>query len=184
MSERRPRTAALWLVPVFIVLVVGVCLWLGAWLGRQLELPPRLGLPLVVRLLGGEVVLAGLALMGWVLGHRAVGEVWQSTADTIARSFFRPVPSPAAASEPLVVVGPHRYLRHPLYAAVLLMLIGWWLVFDQTALLLGDGWLFLWFRFVVTYYEERELRVRYGAEWTAYAAGTPRFWPRRPRRAA
>ena len=42
--------------------------------------------------------------------------------------------------------------------------------------ILAPGW--IWF---IPEYEERELEIRFGQGYLEYKAGTPRFWPRRPR---
>lgn len=80
-------------------------------------------------------------------------------------------------TEPLVVKGPYRYVRHPLYSGVLLMAAGLWLVFDYTLLLVTTILLLLWFNFVVAPFEERELTVLFGKAYSDYARNTPRFIP-------
>lgn len=80
-------------------------------------------------------------------------------------------------TEPLVVKGPYRYVRHPLYSAVVLLLLGWWLLLDYTFLLISDLLLLLWFNFVVTRFEERELRAIFGDDYEQYASRVPRIIP-------
>ena len=76
-----------------------------------------------------------------------------------------------------MVVGPYRYIRHPQYAAVIVMIAGWWLVLDYTFILFTVGIVALWFGLVVAPFEERELRALFGEEYASYARRTPRFIP-------
>jgi protein-S-isoprenylcysteine O-methyltransferase Ste14 len=82
-------------------------------------------------------------------------------------------------TEPLVVKGPYRYVRHPLYSAVLLVAAGLWLAFDYTLLLVTTFLLLLWFNFVVAPFEERELTALFGEAYSNYARNVPRFIPLR-----
>jgi protein-S-isoprenylcysteine O-methyltransferase Ste14 len=83
----------------------------------------------------------------------------------------------SSRSEPLVFGGPHRYVRHPLYSDVVLLLLGWWLLLDYTFLFFSALFLLLWFSCVVTRFEERELEVLYGNEYEEYAHRVPRIIP-------
>jgi len=88
----------------------------------------------------------------------------------------------AGRVEPLVVAGPYKYVRHPLYLNVMLLIIGWWLVLDYTFIALGGVFLFIWFYFFLEELEERELRQRFGTAHEEYCRRVPRFVPRpRPR---
>jgi protein-S-isoprenylcysteine O-methyltransferase Ste14 len=77
-----------------------------------------------------------------------------------------------------VVTGLYRYVRNPMYVAVVVIILG-------QALLLGDGRL-LWYgvlfwlachAFVVGY-EEPTLKRTFGAQYEAYRASVPRWIPR------
>ncbi len=75
----------------------------------------------------------------------------------------------------LVVKGPYVFVRHPLYAAMILMI---WSYPDITA----DRLLFnvLWTAWIVaaTYLEEHDLTAVYGDEYRAYQEKVPMFVPR------
>ena len=77
----------------------------------------------------------------------------------------------------LAVAGPYARLRHPQYLAFVLILLGF-LAQWPTLLTL------LMFPVLVVMYarlarsEEAEMATRFGEEYRAYAARTPRFWPR------
>jgi protein-S-isoprenylcysteine O-methyltransferase Ste14 len=64
-----------------------------------------------------------------------------------------------------------------MYFAVVVMVLGWWLVLDYTFLLLLAGLLTLWFNLVVIRFEERELRAIFAQQYEAYAKSVPKFIP-------
>lgn len=77
--------------------------------------------------------------------------------------------------EPLVTHGVHRFVRHPLYTALFMVL--WGRAFDEAALMTAVwGSLYL---VIGTRFEERKLRRIYGTAYETYSARTPRFvpWP-------
>ena len=77
----------------------------------------------------------------------------------------------------LAKTGAYGYIRHPQYAAFILIMIGFLLQWPTLLTL-------VMFPILVTVYirlahrEEREVRAMFGAEWDAYAARTPGFIPR------
>ena len=105
-------------------------------------------------LLGFPVALAGLAVRAWAAGH-------------------------LRKNQQLTVSGPYAFVRNPLYIGSMMMIVGFFILLGQS----GFVWLFagafsLIFLAAVKN-EERMLAAQYGAAWTAYAAATPRFIPRR-----
>jgi protein-S-isoprenylcysteine O-methyltransferase Ste14 len=64
-----------------------------------------------------------------------------------------------------------------LYSDVVLLLLGWWLLLDYSFLLISALLLLLWFHFVVTRFEERELRAIFGDDYEEYASRVPRIIP-------
>jgi protein-S-isoprenylcysteine O-methyltransferase Ste14 len=63
------------------------------------------------------------------------------------------------------------------YFAVVVMVLGWWLLLDGTLVLLLAGLLALWFNLAVIPVEERELRAIFGQQYEAYSKAVPRFIP-------
>jgi protein-S-isoprenylcysteine O-methyltransferase Ste14 len=64
-----------------------------------------------------------------------------------------------------------------MYFAVVVMVLGWWLVLDYTFVLILAVLLALWFNLVVIRFEEQELRAIFGQQYEAYAKSVPRFIP-------
>jgi protein-S-isoprenylcysteine O-methyltransferase Ste14 len=86
------------------------------------------------------------------------------------------------ASEPstLVVSGPYRHVRHPLYVAVALVFIGVWVFYGRWALT-DIGFLLLaalLAHIAVVRYEEIATRKRVGRAYDLYCARVPRWLPR------
>jgi len=76
----------------------------------------------------------------------------------------------------LATTGPYARIRHPQYVAFVMILLGFLLQWPTLLTLLMFPILVLMYgRLAVT--EEREMRERFRAEFDAYAAATPRFFP-------
>ncbi|MGH7584974.1 MAG: methyltransferase family protein [Gemmatimonadales bacterium] len=87
--------------------------------------------------------------------------------------------SPADPPRALVVQGPYRWVRNPMYLAVTLVLLGEVLLTRSPGLLLY--WV-LWFTAVnlfIRAYEEPTLRRQFGTEYDRYSAAVHRWLPRR-----
>ena len=80
----------------------------------------------------------------------------------------------------LVKVGLYRFSRNPMYVGVLLILLGWSLLFRSPVL----GWyamaIAIVFHVRVVLGEEPWLARTYGAEWQAYSGAVPRWLIRLP----
>ncbi len=86
--------------------------------------------------------------------------------------------APWAPPEQLVINGPYRFMRNPMYVSVLMIIAGWGLAVGSPLLaiyLLGLG---IAFHLRVVLYEEPRLARQFGSEWVAYAAHVPRWIPR------
>ena len=149
---------------VFFLLAPGVVAglipwWLTRWQVRE---PVPYWAP--VRVLGGVLLLAGLI--------------------ALVRAFVRFVveglgtPAPVAAPERLVVGGVYRYVRNPMYVAVLAAIVGQALLLGRLDLLLYAGAAWLLVAAFVRWYEEPTLTRRFGADYEAYRRAVPAWWPR------
>lgn len=88
-------------------------------------------------------------------------------------------PAPVAPTERLVVGGLYRYVRNPMYLAVLATILGEALVLGRPVLLLYAAAVAAAFVAFVRWYEEPTLRRRFGERYEAYRRAVPAWWPRR-----
>ena len=80
-------------------------------------------------------------------------------------------------SEHLVVAGLHKYVRHPLYAAIILLLFA----SATTPLGLATASCATMYFIIGLNFEERKLLRLYGEDYRAYCAATPALVPRWPK---
>ena len=145
--------AALFISLVLVFLPVRVLEWSG------MTRPAQIG---AMQIVGGALVVLGGGLALWcVLTFALAG---------------RGTPAPFDPPRRLVVRGPYRYVRNPMYLGAGLALTGAAL-FYQAAALLGYAALFMvaTHLFVVGY-EEPTLRGKFGAEYEEYLRRVGRWW--------
>lgn len=162
------RPAAAWGTGLFLVCAPGVVA--GA-------------LPLWIAGRDGGLDWAAAPLSAAVVGWACVA---LGTA-AILESFLRFVrdgrgtPAPIAPTEHLVVRGLYRWVRNPMYVAVLLVILGWALVFVDP-LVFGYGVLVgIAVTSFVRLYEEPTLAAQFPDQYPEYRAAVPGWLPRRPR---
>ncbi len=161
-----------------IAAIVSVLFGASFLLSTLIGLPFSLGLPVAVRVVGGVIVLAGMGVMVWVFRYRGPADVMVSTYYTFAKLFRSiPVAEKAGRTEPLVVSGPQKYVRSPLYLGVVVMVLGWALLTAYTFVFVATVVLLLWFGVVLIPFEERELQALFGEEWKKYSDETPMLTP-------
>jgi protein-S-isoprenylcysteine O-methyltransferase Ste14 len=159
----RKRTAAVGSV-LFFLLAPGVVVGLIPWLLTRWQVREPLPYWLPMRVLGGILLVAGLiALIGAFV--RFVVEGFGT-------------PAPVAAPERLVVGGVYRYVRNPMYMAVLAAIVGQALLLGQLGLLLYAAAAWLVVAAFVRFYEEPTLTWRFGADYESYRRAVPAWWPR------
>jgi protein-S-isoprenylcysteine O-methyltransferase Ste14 len=93
----------------------------------------------------------------------------------------RGTPAPVAPTETLVVSGQYRWVRNPMYVAVLSLIVGQALLFGSTALLWYALAIAAAFHAFVLGYEEPTLARRYGDSYERYRSSVNRWLPRPPR---
>jgi len=87
----------------------------------------------------------------------------------------------AQRSGELATGGPYARIRHPQYAGFILIMVGFLLQWPTLPTLVMFPVLLAFYRRLAIR-EEEEIRDRFGEAWDRYAAGRPRFLPRRGRR--
>jgi protein-S-isoprenylcysteine O-methyltransferase Ste14 len=120
--------------------------------------------------------VSGLRLFGVVLA--AAGVVLLVDCFTRFALEGRGTPAPVAPTKTLVVSGPYRHVRNPMYVALLSMIAGQALVLGSIPLLAYAGAFWLACHVFVQVYEEPKLRRRYGAAYDVYRTLVGRWWPR------
>jgi protein-S-isoprenylcysteine O-methyltransferase Ste14 len=114
--------------------------------------------------------------LGWAL--LAAGA---ALAFTCAFSFvFRGdgTPAPFAAPQRLVVVGPYRYVRNPMYIGGIFMMVGFSLLSRSAADLGLAGAIWLVTHTFAVLYEEPVLRRKFDGSYEDYRASVRRWLPR------
>jgi protein-S-isoprenylcysteine O-methyltransferase Ste14 len=87
-------------------------------------------------------------------------------------------PAPVAPTERLVVGGLYRYVRNPMYLAVLAIIVGQGLAFANPRLLAYALAVWVAFAAFVKLYEEPTLKRRYGEQYEEYRRAVRAWWPR------
>ncbi len=87
-------------------------------------------------------------------------------------------PAPVFPTSHLVVSGLYRYVRNPMYVAVVWLILGQGLIFGNLHVLEYGAIVWLICHFFVLVYEEPTLRSSFGAEYEAYCRGVGRWIPR------
>jgi protein-S-isoprenylcysteine O-methyltransferase Ste14 len=87
-------------------------------------------------------------------------------------------PAPAAPTEQLVVGGLNRYVRNPMYLAVVATIVGQALILARPVLLVYAAIAFATMAAFTRLYEEPVLAEQFGARYTAYCREVPRWLPR------
>jgi protein-S-isoprenylcysteine O-methyltransferase Ste14 len=131
------------------------------------------------------------ALTGWRLaGNVPAGLRWVGGAVTfvaavlLIHSFARFViegsgtPAPSAPTDRLVVGGLYRYVRNPMYLAVLSAVLGQALLLGQAVLVPYAVVVLAAVVSFVRWYEEPTLRRRFGPAYDSYRASVPGWFPR------
>jgi len=149
------------------VLVPGVFL-VGAY-GLDVGFGWRLTWPLWVRLPLGATIL----LLSVVLEALSFPPFIRSGGS----------PSPFHQTESLIVTGPYRYCRHPIYAAYFGFILGPGIMLGLRSSFLTAALWWLCLAVEARFFEEPSLQRRFGEQFEAYRRTTPftipRFWRRR-----
>jgi protein-S-isoprenylcysteine O-methyltransferase Ste14 len=90
----------------------------------------------------------------------------------------RGTPAPFDPPRRLVIRGPYRFVRNPMYIGAGLALAGAALFHESLSLLVYTGLFLLATHIFVVLYEEPALRGTFGQEYGAYCGRVRRWWPR------
>src|SRR3954466_7177036 len=149
---------------VFFVIAPLVLAGFVPWWVTQWEFRPAFfGIDLT-RILGGILIIVGVP----------------GLADSFARFALEGLgtPAPIAPTENLVVTGLYRYVRNPIYVALVAVILGQAVLFGDQRLLGYGVLVWLAFHAFVVGYEEPALVHRFGTEYEDFRANVPRWIPR------
>jgi protein-S-isoprenylcysteine O-methyltransferase Ste14 len=142
-------------------------LWLWVWVATPLhrfDTPLGGALPPWSRAAGFGALVVGAALAAWCI------------ASFIVQG--RGTPAVFDAPRRLVIVGPYRYVRNPMYLGGALLLLALGLIRASPAIVLFVPVWWLLFHMLVVLYEEPALRAKFGPDYERYCMRTPRWLPR------
>lgn len=169
---------ALIIVPCVVSVIIAVFFVFGYPVTLVFGIPVSFAFPLQVRFLGLTIVALGIALLIWLFRYRKPIDIVVSTYFTFLKAGRRiRLEDQAGRTETFVINGLYRYVRHPLYLGVVVLVLGWWLLLDYSFLVFSATFLLLWFNFVVAPFEEKELRATFGEQYTEYSKKVPRMIP-------
>ena len=160
LSRKRARAALGSLA--FLLLAPGTAAGLTPYLLTGYEAH---GAPLPAKIAGAALIAAGAATL----------------LNAFARFALQGLgtPAPIAPTERLVITGLYRYVRNPMYLAVMATIVGQALLLGRPALLAYAVVFGATVHAFVRGYEEPTLRATYGEEYDRYRAEVPGWWPRR-----
>ncbi|APA99442.1 methyltransferase family protein [Nocardia seriolae] len=156
---------AAWGSLLFTILVPGTVAGLIPLLISRWQVAHDLSPEGPLRVLGAVLIVAGLPML--------LGAIYRFASEG------RGTPAPIAPTRQLVIGGPNRYVRNPMYMAVVSIILG-------QALLLGRTDL-LWYGLIVAigqalfvhFYEEPTLHRQFGDDYDRYRAAVRAWIPRR-----
>ena len=141
------------------LLLVYVPARLLSWFG--MARPTAIGAPQIIGMVVGS---AGSVIVLWcIVSFASVG---------------RGTPMPLDPPRRLVIRGPYRFVRNPMYIGAGLALAGAALFYASLPVLVYAGFFLLATHLFVIGYEEPALRRTFGQEYEAYCDRTRRWWPR------
>jgi len=111
----------------------------------------------------GGLVIVGI---GTALLFQCVREFYVAGQGTLA---------PWSPPKHLVVTGPFRWSRNPIYVAMLVITIGWTITYWSRALAVYTLVLFVAFHIRTIFGEEPRLAREFGDEWQRYVIRVPRW---------
>jgi protein-S-isoprenylcysteine O-methyltransferase Ste14 len=163
-ADTKARSVALLLTTIFLILAPGtVAGFVPWWIGRWHVHAAFIGFT-ALRLVGCLLVAVGSAIL----------------IEAFLEFALRGIGTPAPMRPPkhLVVTGTYRYVRNPMYVAVVSLILGQGLIFGDARVLMYGLCVWLCMNVFVFAYEEPALRRSFSDEYAAFCANVPRWIPR------
>jgi protein-S-isoprenylcysteine O-methyltransferase Ste14 len=160
----RRRLLAIFGSAVFLVVAPGsVAGFVPWWISQWHMSPPFFGLE-PLRWIGIGLILLGVPVVFEAFARFA----WQGLG----------TPAPTFPTRHLVVSGLYRYVRNPMYCAIIGIILGQGILFGDARLILYAALVWLSFHLFVLGNEEPTLQRAYGEDYAAFCAAVPRWMPR------
>jgi protein-S-isoprenylcysteine O-methyltransferase Ste14 len=134
------------------------------------------------RILSATGIVRPPAIGAWQVAGALLTAAGAALALTCIATFVfvgRGTPAPFDPPRRLVIRGPYRYVRNPMYIGAGLALAGAALFYRSMPLLGYTGLFLLTTHLFVLVYEEPTLRHTFDGDYVAYCRQTGRWWPRR-----
>jgi protein-S-isoprenylcysteine O-methyltransferase Ste14 len=128
----------------------------GGWKGS--------GAPLALQVIGTALLVVGLGVLAATVARFAVEGVG--------------TPFPGAPTKNLVVGGLYRYVRNPMYLAVIAIILGQAAILASVSLLVYGAAIGVVVAAFVRFYEEPTLATQYGEQYAAYHRAVKGWLPR------
>jgi protein-S-isoprenylcysteine O-methyltransferase Ste14 len=133
------------------------------------------------RILSSTGISQPAALGAWQVAGMLLGASGAALALACILTFVfvgRGTPAPFDPPRRLVVQGPYRLVRNPMYLGAVLALAGAALFYQSVALFGYAGLFLLTTHLFVVLYEEPTLRRTFESEYEAYCRRVGRWWPK------
>jgi protein-S-isoprenylcysteine O-methyltransferase Ste14 len=151
---------------IFIAIVPGAAAgWIPRLIAGPNASPPDA--PVALRLVGGFIAMVGWALLFWCARDFAVRG--------------RGTPAPYDPPRALVTEGLYRFVRNPMYVAVVVAILGQALLYWSRNVIWYGVFMALVFHVRIILFEEPRLTQLFGESFVQYRARVPRWLPRPPR---
>ncbi|HNW58947.1 MAG TPA: isoprenylcysteine carboxylmethyltransferase family protein [bacterium] len=150
---------------IVATLFVALWVWIAALVHR---LDPVLG-----------VALPGwLRPLGWIL--LAAGAAFGLACVWLFLTVGKGTPAPFDPPQVFVAIGPYRYVRNPMYVGGIAAMAGVGLIVPSCAILILAVLVWGFVQLMVVYYEEPDLKKRFGNSYVEYTGRVHRWLPRLP----
>jgi protein-S-isoprenylcysteine O-methyltransferase Ste14 len=163
-NARMKRLSAILGSLLFLVVAPGIVAGLVPWaISGWRWSPPLLGIE-PLRWVGGALIMAGAPIL----------------LDSFRRFAIEGLgtPAPIYPTDRLIVTGPYRFVRNPMYVGVVAIILGQALLLGDIRLVVYGAIVWLAFHAFIVGYEEPVLQRSYRAQFNAYCAQVRRWLPR------
>jgi protein-S-isoprenylcysteine O-methyltransferase Ste14 len=149
---------------LFLVLAPGTVAGLVPWWISRWRFEPHAPWWAPLQIIGAALVALGILVL----------------VDSFTRFAIKGLgtPAPIFPTKHLVVTGIYRYLRNPMYVAVVALIVGQGLIFANTHVIEYGALVWLVAHLFVISYEEPALRASFGSDYEAFCRGVSRWIPR------